>query len=475
MGIKSFELEPSKENLLITLTKNLLDRNDIVLQFAQLCDAQDEKCSVAIDGKWGSGKTFFVRHVQMLIDSYNPKSSLTEEERNKIKSIFSETKNKGNNPLELKQEICVYYDAWSNDNDEDPILSLVYEIAKETKQKYKLKKKTDYFKAGSAILDFFTGKNFADIAELMRNEDLLSELKSKKEIDELVTEFLDSLLSEQEERLIVFIDELDRCKPEYAVRLLERIKHYFSNDRITFVFSVNIDELQHTVKRYYGEGFDACRYLDRFFDYRIALPHANLTRYTGYYSEIGLDSPLYPYEYVCRLVVDYCHLEVREIGKFYRMAKVAAYLPTHNNSLMETYTGNGIYFSLSCIVPIIIGLRMTDMSLYNEFIEGNNSQPLLDILGDRDQAKYNFCSVLLESSEKYEGDTRDKTKKSVSFSDKLNAAYIALFSQKEDSVVNETTIGDCKFTYSTRETVLKTASLLSEYAMYNELKAEKDE
>ena len=473
MGIKSFELEPSRDNLLITLTKNLLDRNDIVLQFAQFCDAQDNKCSVAIDGKWGSGKTFFVRHVQMLIDSYNPKSSLTDEERNKIKSIFSETKNKGNKPLELKQEICVYYDAWSNDNDEDPILSLVYEITKKTTQNYPFEKGTDCLKTVSLIFSLFTGKNVADLVDLMREKDPLSKLKSKKEIDELVTDFLDSLLYEQGDRLIVFIDELDRCKPEYAVRLLERIKHYFSNDRTTFVFSVNISELQHTVKRYYGEGFDACRYLNRFFDYIIPLPHANLTRYTGYYSEIGLDSPLYPYEYVCRLVVDYCHLEVREIGKFYRMAKVAAYLPTHNNSLMETYTGNGIYFSLSCIVPIMIGLRMTDMSLYNEFIEGNNSQPLLDILGDRDQAKYNFCSVLLERSEKYEGDTRDKTKKSVSFSDKLNEAYIALFSKKEESLFDETTIGDCKFTYYTRETVLKTASMLSEYAMYYELTAEK--
>ena len=84
-----------------------------------------------------------------------------------------------------------------------------------------------------------------------------------------------------------------------------------------------------------------------------------------------------------------------------------------------------------------------------------------------------FRSVLLEHSEKYEGDTRDKTKKSVSFSDKLNAAYIALFSKKEESLFDETTIGDCKFTYYTREIVLKTASLLSEYAMYNELTAEK--
>ena len=45
-------------------------------------------------------------------------------------------------------------------------------------------------------------------------------------------------------RLIIMVDELDRCKPSYAVKLLERIKHYFTNDRITFVFSVNTYELE---------------------------------------------------------------------------------------------------------------------------------------------------------------------------------------------------------------------------------------
>lgn len=44
--------------------------------------------------------------------------------------------------------------------------------------------------------------------------------------------------------MVVFIDELDRCKPDYAIRLLERIKHYFGDERITFVLSLNMDELR---------------------------------------------------------------------------------------------------------------------------------------------------------------------------------------------------------------------------------------
>ncbi len=88
----------------------------------------------------------------------------------------------------------------------------------------------------------------------------------------MMSEFFTEILCERGNRLVIFIDELDRCKPTYAIKLLEQIKHYMMDDRITFVFSVNLEQLQHTIKCYYGADFDASRYLDRFFDFRIDWP-----------------------------------------------------------------------------------------------------------------------------------------------------------------------------------------------------------
>lgn len=68
------------------------------------------------------------------------------------------------------------------------------------------------------------------------------------------------------------MDELDRCRPSFAVEMLERIKHYFEDDRIIVVVSVNKDQLIHTIGNYYGQGFDATRYLNKFFDENIDLP-----------------------------------------------------------------------------------------------------------------------------------------------------------------------------------------------------------
>ena len=68
------------------------------------------------------------------------------------------------------------------------------------------------------------------------------------------------------------IDELDRCRPSYAIELLEVAKHLFSVDRVVFVLAVNRVELAHSVKALYGAEFDAAGYLERFFDLEYLLP-----------------------------------------------------------------------------------------------------------------------------------------------------------------------------------------------------------
>lgn len=74
--------------------------------------------------------------------------------------------------------------------------------------------------------------------------------------------------------LFIFIDELDRCKPSFAVGLLETIKHIFGIPGVCVVVATNLDQLAHTVKAVYGQGFDARTYLQRFFDAIYALPAA---------------------------------------------------------------------------------------------------------------------------------------------------------------------------------------------------------
>ena len=74
--------------------------------------------------------------------------------------------------------------------------------------------------------------------------------------------------------LVLVIDELDRCRPSYAIELLEVAKHLFSVDHIVFILAVNRAELAHSIKAVYGQDFDAQGYLRRIFDldFRLATP-----------------------------------------------------------------------------------------------------------------------------------------------------------------------------------------------------------
>lgn len=75
--------------------------------------------------------------------------------------------------------------------------------------------------------------------------------------------------------LVVAIDELDRCRPTYAIELLEIAKHIFLVKNVVFILAINSSALGHSVKSLYGAGFDAERYFRRFFDLQFRLPEAD--------------------------------------------------------------------------------------------------------------------------------------------------------------------------------------------------------
>lgn len=98
-------------------------------------------------------------------------------------------------------------------------------------------------------------------------------IKNFSRTDEAMVEFrlrlekaIASLTGKKKAPLFILIDELDRCRPTYAVQLLERVKHLFDVQGVVFVFATNSGQLQHSVSGAYGANFDGFRYLKRFFD-----------------------------------------------------------------------------------------------------------------------------------------------------------------------------------------------------------------
>lgn len=80
--------------------------------------------------------------------------------------------------------------------------------------------------------------------------------------------------------MFVLVDELDRCRPSYAISLLERIKHLFNIDDVVFIVATDTDQLRHSVGAIYGLHFDGERYLSRFFDRTYVFEEPSLEQFT---------------------------------------------------------------------------------------------------------------------------------------------------------------------------------------------------
>lgn len=457
--MKSLDLTPTNENVYNSLINDSIGRGEFVRQFVKMLNAIEDNCTIALEGNWGSGKTFFVKQVKMVLDAHNPNYQpvngfLTEERRKVIKEKCSEF-NAEDGSTELKPQLCVYYDAWQNDNDEDPILSLVYSIVKEIGSEFSFNKKSTLDICGE-LIKLVCDKDISKLIKVLKGKNALDRIRKTKDEADKVSEFLQSLLPEVGERLIVFVDELDRCKPSYAVKLLERIKHYFLDEEITFVFSVNINELQHTIKKHYGSDFDATRYLDRFFDLRATLPKFDLEKY---YANIGFELNEKMFNYVCASVINKYQFEMRNIAKYIRLAKIAVPKSVRKGDMLFVPEKRASFIYNTYVIPIMIGLKLTDAKRFENFVNGKDCTPLLDF--QKCFSMGCFADLAFERYEKSSNDIAAAIEK------KIKEIYDAIFVEKyEDESYR--LIGDMYFDKKTKNSVMCIAGLMSSSASFDE-------
>ena len=416
--MKKLELKATEENIIESLENDAIGRNNEVFNFSELLSTLEGPYSVAIDSEWGSGKTFFVKQVKMLLDSLNPQSKVDKETRDKILKKFNLDKELNENSEKVDDSIySIYFDAWKNDADDEPIKSLIYDIMLELNFKYNFSdtKLTD---AGIRALKFLTPviggavETGSKILDSLFSEAQLKPFIKKKSFEKEIQNFISELPNERGNKLVIFIDELDRCNPAYAVKLLEQIKHYMEDDRIIFVFSVNINQLQHTIRHYYGNNFNATKYLDRFFDLQVKLPKANMMKF---YENMGLNnSENYTINTVCVSIIETFDFSLREIVRLYQNVKVAT-----ENFKEDMYDSNSQEFLNYCIIPIIIAINLIDRDLYTNVIEGRNSEPISKVFSNLPE---NFLdNFLLE---------KDETSEDMN-SDKFEKLYNAIFNSRE--------------------------------------------
>lgn len=452
--MKKAVLLSTEENLLQTMNEDLLDRNKDLKNFCRLLQLQQGMSSIAIDGRWGSGKTFFVKQCALLLSSTNSLSYLNQEMKEKVCDSINDKDFIEN--LADNKFLAVYYDAWKNDTEEDPVLSLIYEIIQQLDLKGGLIDLDNLSSVLASALSVVTGRDVTDFFNKIKDINLLNNIQEEKKMDAILQKFFVKALNQKCERLVIFVDELDRCRPSFAIKVLERIEHYFVNDRITFVFSMNIEQLQHTIKAFYGNDFDACRYLDRFFDIRLSLPTTISNRF---FNSLNLND-YSTIDNVIMRIQDTYNLSLREFCKYYNTVKVAG----------VNYDRGNIYnFLFTYIVPLSLALKLSNISEHDEFIKGKNVQPLLDLY-DNEFGAY-IVQELLNKDEilpSIEFSNTFKTKDSipVTVEDKLRELYHAIFVKEYTFTDYNTQLGKYCFNKDSKTIILEADTLMGKYASY---------
>lgn len=344
-----YELAPTKENIIKTLKDDSIYRNREVAEFIQLLDNIEGNASISIDADWGNGKTFFVKQTEIILENLRQERINDGSPNGELKIITD--KILYNKEIE-NIFIPIYYDAWLYDDHQNVIESLIFNIISQgfiNKDRTKSSGASDKLAALFESLLALRNVNI-DIKQLFSSSsNAISGTYNIENEKSLLRNIFTEIINENCTKLIVFIDELDRCNPSFAISLLEKIKHFFDDDRIIFVYSTNKAQLVYTIRKYYGAELDATSYLNRFFDFQFTLGNVDIEQYLLSIDEVGYYNKMA--QNILIQVVKYYGFTIREFNICYAKYKEAEEL------FYKTSGGVGIALIIFCTIGWCLGIK----------------------------------------------------------------------------------------------------------------------
>ncbi len=286
-----------------------------------------------LNGQWGAGKTEF------------------------LKRTYTELINR-NHPT-------IYIDAWESDFCDSPLTVVTSELLNQLERfdssiigkSDKLIKLFGKVLKGSVIAGAGMATKYTlneasvgvEAAKTLFEEDpkdFMNHLKSDysdkvqaiKDIRESLGDLADKLNEKFEYKLpiVVLVDELDRCRPNYAIEMLEVIKHFFTTEHFVFVVATDTNQLTKSIKAVYGDEFDSNQYLKRFFSRKAQLAEPNIELYLD---AIGVEDKL------------------REKGLSTLTPYPTDYSPFNNTTKWLSYIAKGYNLDIRSLDQLIVKLE----------------------------------------------------------------------------------------------------------------------
>lgn len=238
-----------------------LGRAETGRKLSELIEKIEDPIVIALDGSWGSGKSFFL----------------------KCWTGAHQKENKGTK--------VIYFDAFKHDFLDNPLIALTGALSLEFSEPKGVKKTINTTKKTAARLALPALRIAAALAtsgaseivgvvaekglhaasnEITKASEAFWEkeegrIAAMEQFRQALTELTQPIKEGADpQKIVIIVDELDRCRPDYALSMLEVMKHFFAVDNVHFVLGVNLNALESSVHARYGEGIDASVYLQKF-------------------------------------------------------------------------------------------------------------------------------------------------------------------------------------------------------------------
>lgn len=293
---------------------DILNRQPLVERLISLIDvlsSQKSSCMFALNGKWGCGKTFLLEN-------------MLEKQLRDIQAG--------------EKYIVFHYNCWEYDYYEEPIVAIVSALYSSLNEQTQLLPKSakaalkKVLRTASGVLkNIMTdlaknkiGVDIVGIAEeansetnnMQREAESYDQYLVFKEALENSRKNLNTLAKQYS--LVIVVDELDRCIPDYAIKVLERLHHLFSNvQNTTVILAVDKVQLEETVKKTFGRETDVDTYLKKFISFQIEVDYGNINqsfmeKYKSYFNMFENTEIAIPFDVEKYLVAIFSDIPIRE-------------------------------------------------------------------------------------------------------------------------------------------------------------------
>ena len=340
---------------------------------------------MALNSPWGGGKTFFIE--KMLIDKLKA-ADITYIKIDVFESDYYK------DPFTVIAENLLY-NLWKFEVIDKPRMEKLYNNFKTFSLTFGAGIKNNLPTILGAVipkLDSLGGADIGKIIKIIAEEALNAEKKANsglsnaqydlmqwydrhsdeiKVMKNLIETLKEAVASIKQTPLVVIIDELDRCRPDFSVELLEKIKHIFSVDGIIFLLATNPDQLEGAIKNIYGSEIDAREYLQKFFDIQFSLPAPSAKNGCWGFIEF----------YLKHLDIDYESYEIKYKESF---MEICSRLSLHLRDIQKAFQvisiiGIGKFqFDISVVFYLVIA-KIKNLAIYNIFIN-NDADEMCRIL-----------------------------------------------------------------------------------------------